>query len=256
MAIKSISFRNYKGVMLRGFIHEPESYEHAAIFLHGFPGSCSGTAKGICNGLARQGILCMRFDFSGTDTSDGNFEDKLISRETREIRDAVDFIRKNHKFRTLSLIGTSTGAIEAGLYAHTDRRICRLVLMGTVFDLGNSARYDFTDRMVRDFWTKGYITYRRPGKWYDGKRLSKRYYDEFFRLDLPGPVERFRRPLLIIHGERDEAIPLSEARAMYRHARQPKKMVIIKGAGHQYKGKLRVTSDAIASFIARSFKNN
>jgi uncharacterized protein len=39
-------------------------------------------------------------------------------------------------------------------------------------------------------------------------------------------------PLLIIHGERDEIIPLAEGKKLYARANEPKEMVVIKGGSH------------------------
>jgi len=69
---------------LKGFIHKPKKYKHAIVSLHGFPGSMIGSAKRFCYAMERKGYLCMRFEFSGTNTSEGNFEDKLMSQEVKE----------------------------------------------------------------------------------------------------------------------------------------------------------------------------
>ena len=140
---------------------------------------------------------------------------------------------KNYFFRHLILIGHSTGAIDAALYAHKDRRITQLILTGAVSDLKNAAHYDFTDEQVRDFWTKGYIFYDRPGKWMHGKKLKKAFYDEFFTLDIPTAIKKYKKPLLIVHGEKD-IIPASEPQALFTMANTPKKLVIIRGADHSF----------------------
>jgi fermentation-respiration switch protein FrsA (DUF1100 family) len=81
------------------------------------------------------------------------------------------------------------------------------------------------------------MVYRRRGEWVDGKRLKKRFYDEFFTLDIPRAIRKFKRPLLIIHGEKD-AIPYEqEAYALYKMANRPKKFVLIRGADHSFHGR-------------------
>lgn len=235
--IKKISFKSHKGIILRGFIHIPKSYTTAILTLHGFPGTCmSERVTKTAKLLEKKGFLVMRFDFSGSKISDGKFEDKLMSTEVREIKCAIDFLKKNYKFKQLILHGHSTGSIEASLYAYKDERISKLILSGAVEDLKDAAHYDFTDMMVKDFWTKGYITYksRKPGKkhWTDNKRLKKAFYDEFFTLDIPRSMKRYRRHLLIIHGDRDDAVPVKCAYNLFKLANKPKKLVIIKGADH------------------------
>ena len=78
-----ISFKNHNQELLRGIIHLPKNYNKntgtAIIYLHGFPGSMFGTAKRFLTPLAKLGFLCLRFEFSGTNTSAGKFENKLCT---------------------------------------------------------------------------------------------------------------------------------------------------------------------------------
>jgi uncharacterized protein len=93
---------------------------------------------------------------------------------------------------------------------------------------------DFNDRQVRDFWTKGYTVYKAKNYWTNNQKLKKAYYDEFFKLDIPRAMKKYRRPLLIIHGEKDEGVPLERAKNLYRLCNRPKQLYIIKGADHRF----------------------
>ena len=252
--IHSIYFKNQKGQKLRGFIHEPKKFDTAIIVLHGFPGTCTGKrVTGTCKKLEKKGYLAMRFDFSGTNISDGKFENKLMSQEVKELKYAIDFLKKNYKFNKLVLHGHSTGAIDAALYAYKDKRINKLILTGATDDLKKSARFDFTDEMVHDFWTKGYVTYKTPGYWTTGKKLRKAFYDEFFTLSIPKAIKKFKRPLLIIHGNKDDAVPIERAKSLFLMANKPKKLVILKNCDHKFsqRGKLDEFIKIIIKFIER-----
>ncbi len=248
---RKIEFVNNKGQVLRGIVFVPKRYTTAVVCLHGFPGSMSGTAQRVSRWLGRKGYLCLRFDFSGTDSSEGRFEDKLMSQEANEIRYAINYLERNFKYKRLVLFGHSTGAIDAALYAHRDKRISKLVLSGMVFDLKRSARYDFTDVQVRQFWERGFITYNRPGRWMHRKRLKKAFYDEFFKLNVPLAIKRWHKPLMIIHGTRDQMIPVDDPKELFSIANRPKKLVIIKGGKHNMKGPQHWTeyARAIERFI-------
>jgi len=57
----------------------------------------------------------------------------------------------------------------------------------------------------------------------------------FFLRDSFQSVEHIRRidmPLLVIHGEKDTIIPLQLGEKLVEHAVEPKKLVVIEGAGH------------------------
>jgi uncharacterized protein len=247
-----VSFKNHKGLTLRGVVHVPKRYDTAFVFLHGFPGSMSGSSKRACTALAKKGWLCLRFDFSGSASSDGAFEHKLMSDEVKDTRAAIDFLAANYSYKKLILLGHSTGAIDAALYAHTDKRITGLVLAGTVAKLDEAAHYDFSDRQVREFWTKGYTHTRYKEPWMKkGGKLFKAFYDEFFTLDLPKAIRAYRRPLLVIHGSKDNLVPLSEAKAMHAQARSPKKFVVVQGGDHSFKPRVSAFVSAVYSFGQR-----
>lgn len=236
--IQKIEFKNGRGLTLRGFIHVPKKYETAILFLHGFPGSCQGfTATRLLQAAVKTNYLLMVFSLSHTPPSDGKFEDKLMSKEVEDIKYAIDFLEKNYRFKQLVLAGISTGAIDASLYAHRDKRIDKLILMGAESDTKHSAHYDFTDEQVHDFWAKGHIIYNRPEHWVHQQKLKKAFYDEFFTLDIPKAMRKYKKPLLIIHGENDEAVPLKEAQELFKLANKHKKLVIIGGADHRFSGK-------------------
>ena len=230
-----ISFQNSRSLTLRGIVVEPKKYDTVIVYLHGFPSHIAGfTGKRLAHIIEKSNYLFFTFDFSHTDTSEGKFEDKLMSKEVEDIKYALDFLYKNYKFRQLVLYGHSTGAIDAALYAHKDKRIDKLILTGAVSDLKHAARYDFTDMQIRDFWRKGYIVYDKPDKWYHKNKLKKAFYDEFFTLNIPTAIKKYKKPLLLIHGEFDEAVPLKDAEELLKIANKPKQLVIIKGADHSF----------------------
>ena len=45
-------------------------------------------------------------------------------------------------------------------------------------------------------------------------------------------VPTLNLPLLVLHGERDQLVPLAQAQAVFAAANEPKQMVVIPGAGH------------------------
>ena len=45
-------------------------------------------------------------------------------------------------------------------------------------------------------------------------------------------IRELRTPLLVVHGEGDEIVPLSQARALFEAAPDPKRLHVVPGAGH------------------------
>ncbi len=255
--IHKVQFKNGRGLTLRGYVSVPKKYGAAILFLHGFPGSCEGsTAARLLQIAGKTNYLLMVFSFSHSPPSDGKFENKLMSKEVEDIRYAIDFLEQNYQYTQLILAGISTGAIDASLYAHKDKRIHKLVLLGAESDTKHSVRYDFTDTQVHDFWTKGYVVYRRPGHWVHGKKLKKAFYDEFFTLNIPAAIKKYKKPLLIIHGEKDEAVPLKDAQELFQIANKPKKLIVIKDADHRFSKPLHFLKvlKVVNEFVEERFK--
>ncbi len=57
------------------------------------------------------------------------------------------------------------------------------------------------------------------------------------------------KPIFLVHGERDELIPLKEIRKFYAVLSEPKELVIIDGADHLFDGKVSEVGEAIEDLL-------
>lgn len=243
-----------RGRTLRGVLYVPEHYTTAVLLLHGFPGDSSGGTDRRAQALAREGFLAMRFDFTGCGASDGKHEERLMSGDLKDTRAAIDYLALHAEFEKLVLLGHSTGAVDAALYAHTDKRIDAVILSAGVADLTRCVNYDFTPQQVRDFWTRGYTMTPWSLDWLGKKgKVVKAFYDEFFTLNIFKALKKFHKPVLVIHGEKDEAVPVTEAHELFALANKPAVLAIIKGADHRFTRGGAAYTHAITRFL-RSLK--
>jgi pimeloyl-ACP methyl ester carboxylesterase len=230
-----IQFLNRYGEKLRGRYTEAPNSSTCLVFLHGFPGTSEYIVAQRMDRFAACGYDVLRFDFSGSGRSEGDFAQKRISKEVFDTGAAIDFVVSRDTQKKIVLVGHSTGAIVAALYGHTDPRLHGVVLLGGVSDLVHGVRYDFIDDQVRDFVTNGFICYNRPGSWVDGKTLEKGYLDEFYTLDVCRALSNFARPCLIVHGTKDESVPWKkDPHELYVAARHPKLLIGVNGADHKF----------------------
>jgi uncharacterized protein len=63
------------------------------------------------------------------------------------------------------------------------------------------------------------------------------------------PVVTAAKPTFLIHGERDELIPLKDIRKFYAQMSEPKELVVIDGADHLFDGKVSEVGDAIEDLL-------
>jgi pimeloyl-ACP methyl ester carboxylesterase len=175
---------------------------------------------------AVQGLPCLRFDYSGTGSSPGSFADGTLERWLEEA-EAVAGLAEG----PLILVGSSMGG---WLMLHLAERLGNQVA-GLV---GLAAAPDFTDwgydeREKATLAAAGGL--RRPnpyggeaglttlGFWQSGERLKllERV------IDYPGPVR-------LLHGDRDEDVPLSIAfRIKDQLLSGDVQLTVVKGAGHR-----------------------
>lgn len=239
---RDVEFENHRGLTLRGVVHEADRPKAVIILVHGLLGSAFGeTSPAIARAAYALGYTTLRFDLSCTNTSDGRLEDKRMSEEALDIGDATAFIGSLELGVPIIVHGHSTGAIDAGLWAHRDELISGLILNAPVSDLRHAVHYDFDAEQIREFETSGRLSLSAEkkawyaGEWFEGKALGKGFYDEFFELDLPAAIRAYHKPLLIVHGSADEAIPVSkDPHELYALANEPKELAIIEGADHRY----------------------
>jgi uncharacterized protein len=65
-----------------------------------------------------------------------------------------------------------------------------------------------------------------------------------------GPVKECRKAKFLIHGERDEVVPLRDVRKLYAELAEPKEIVVIEGADHLFDGKTSEVAEAVDDLLA------
>jgi alpha/beta superfamily hydrolase len=63
------------------------------------------------------------------------------------------------------------------------------------------------------------------------------------------PVARSAKPKFIVHGERDELIPLKQVRQFYGRIEEPKELVVIDRANHLFEGQASEVGDALEALL-------
>lgn len=186
-------------------------------------GGNKGDLLGIARYLWQEGFTCLLFDYRGSGMSAGRGS-TLGFRETEDTLAAIDWAARNVPDRSVGLIGYSMGGAIAILAAARDERV-----RGVVSDCGFASQRNVIDHQVRR-------TLRVPSAPIvaAANRLMERR--QGFRFDHVEPraqVQRIApRPLFVIHGGRDDVVPVSHARELYAAAGEPKRLWIIEDAPH------------------------
>ncbi len=199
------------------------------IVCHGFPvgpidaRSSAGTFPELVDRIASEmGWVAMTFTFRGCGTSEGNFS---LAGWADDLRAAIDHLIATHSPAGVWLVGTATGGSLAVSIAADDRRVRGCALLAARSDFDDWA--DHPRRFLEHAREVGAI--RSPGFPASFDRWT-RELRAFRPLDA---VRRFApRPLLVMHGDDDEEVPVAEARALAA-AHGSAELRIISGAGHR-----------------------
>ncbi len=229
-----VAFRS-EGEQIVGMLHIPSDRKNApcVIMCHGYGGNKLGNASRMFVKIGRyfskKGIASMRFDFAGCGDSEGNFEDLTVTKQIKNLGAAIYFVEKFNGIdkNRIGILGWSRGSAICILRAAKDKRIKCVVSWAGEADF----RETWTKSHVREAKKRGYFYSR----WWNIKTLYKAYKDEL-RYNILRSLKKVRMPFLVVHGNFDENVPLTQGELLYKNANKPKKIFILKGADHSFTG--------------------
>jgi len=197
------------------------------VMFHGYTGHKNENGflfKTLSLELAECGFASLRFDFLGSGDSDGEFRDITFD---SEVMDAEDIIRRAKELNNnlpIILLGFSFGGAIAGYlsYKYMDD-IEKLVLLSPAGNMNLIAENTFKCNAINsdgDVDLGGYL-------------LNRRFLESFNGINLYENVDKFIKPVLLIHGEGDCSVPVEYGRK-YHSLFPHNLMVEISGAPHCY----------------------
>lgn len=239
--IKLVSFMN-KGQQIIGVLHKPDKIKPhekvpGIVMFHGFTGNKSEAHRlfvHIARGLSSRGFMVLRFDFRGSGDSDGDFEDMTLPEEVSDAERAITFVlrQRNVDREKIGVIGLSMGGRVAAILASRDERIKFAVLYSPA--LGR-LKERFISLMGEEALRR--LNCGEPIEVSSGWYLKKAFFET---VDYIVPVEvmsNIRVPVLIIHGDRDEIIPVEESMKAYERIKglnEKNELYIVKGGDHTF----------------------
>jgi pimeloyl-ACP methyl ester carboxylesterase len=182
------------------------------VFLPGYGSDMEGTKALELDAFAdRRGLAMLRLDYSGTGSSGGQLEDGTLALWLEEALAAIDRLTDG----PLILIGSSMGGwLALHLTLLRSERVVALV--------GIAAAPDFTDWGFADGETAARQGISREF-WQSGQELL--LLDKEIAIDCP---------VRLLHGERDQEVPLDVAFRLMRALRSADvQLVTLKGGGHR-----------------------
>ena len=213
MDVEKVSFQS-EGQKISGILHLPEkSKPPCVIASHGlFSSKESEKYVALGERFSQESTALLRFDFRGCGESEGKIDESTVSGRIADLTAAIEFIRSYRGLKKrIGLLGSSLGGYVSLIKASTNPEIRATVIWSTPFHLDG-------------------IKSRREDE-------EMRVLGEPFFEDLP---KHHLRPLLpgvsnclVIHGEKDEMVPVDQSWEIFQSLGTPKEIRIIDRADHR-----------------------
>lgn len=201
----------------------------AALFAHCF--TCtkqSRAAVAVSRALAREGIACLRFDFTGLGGSEGDFGAAGFATDMADLVAAAEALAARFE-GPLLLVGHSLGgaAVLAAAALLGDGKVAAVATIGAPSDVPHVLHVieGDHDAIRRD----GTGPVRIGGKVFT---LSRSFLDATSEVDLLAVARALRLPYLCLHSPTDAIVGIEHASALFQAAFHPKSFVSLAGADH------------------------
>lgn len=199
----------------------------AVVFSHGF----GGTRKSFypdCRLLAEKGAAAVCFDFrGGSPRSDSGHdtENMTVFTEKEDLFAVIDALARDPRIKAdaLFLFGESQGGLVSALAAAERPAAVRgLILLYPAFCIPDDWRRVFPTQAdipeSHSFW---------------GVTLGRQYFQSIRGLDPFDEIGKYRNPVLIMHGDADDVVPLSYSERA-AHAYKNAALSVYPGEGHGF----------------------
>jgi len=232
-----------EGIDILGEVYLPEEERNtfpALCICHGIPsGKPADPSDGGYPLLAQKfcdaGFLTLIFNFRGAGISGGDFD---IMGWTRDLETAIDYLYSHPRVvkNQLYLMGFSGGATASAYVAAHNARVAGVALCACPAEFRGFTEQKRVEDIIEDFRRINIIRDKSfptsVGEWLEGFR----HISPIQWIDKIAP-----RPLLILHGDKDDLIGIDQAWHLYEKAGDPKEIAVIEGAEH----KLRLSEKAM-----------
>jgi len=223
LAFEEVAFATGGGATLRGWwVPGAPGASAAVVAVHGAGGNRAGLLPETPF-LRRAGYPALLFDLRGHGRSDGAARGLGFGpRESEDVSAAVAFVREQRGIPRVAALGTSLGGAAVLLAAARDPDIAAVIAENPwarilhVMRIAPARPWFVPELLLRGirataFWRLGILGTPEP-------------------LDAVGRIAP--RPLLLLHGEADRLVPVSDSRALLAAAGEPAELWTLPGAGH------------------------
>lgn len=217
------------------------------VFCHGFKGFKDwGHFNWVAAQFANSGLAFLKFNFSHNGVTKANpmeltdleaFSNNNYSIELRDLGKIIDFIDENDEKYNLNaneiyLVGHSRGGGIALLKGSEDKRVKKIALWASLSEFDS-----FFWQKTIDEWNEKGVVYAENKRTGQQLPLKKQFYDDYLAnkqsLDIRKLTKLLDKPLLLIHGDKDESVGIEHAESLYNLV-QHSIFIKVEGGDHTF----------------------
>ncbi|HEY8392754.1 MAG TPA: alpha/beta fold hydrolase [Capillibacterium sp.] len=225
-----------KGKTLRGMYHCPdqEGIYPTVILFHGFTGHKLGPHcifLKLSRRLSAEGLAAIRFDFSGSGESDGDFKEMTFSGEVNEAQEILKFVRylPTTDPERIGLVGLSMGGAVASILAGTNPAAIKALVLWSPAGIDTIKNIYRRKEETKVFPRNEEGAIDLGGLW-----LNPNFYADLEHWNTYKTLESYQGAALILQGTGDQTVPPSTA-GQYQSALHGRaKLVYIPEADHTF----------------------
>ena len=228
MREERVFFDSPNGEKLAGILHHPksENARGAVLLCHGMESNKeSDKLMFLSRALAQRDLLTLRFDFAGVGESTGSFANITYSAEVEDLQAAFSFMRARHAGK-IGILGSSMGGTVALLFAARNPDVAALVTLAAPLHPERFLSRLSTPEELQQWRERGFI-------FYHGQRINVSLLNDLEKMNVVHALRKINCPVLILHGDRDDVVPVEEAHELHHHLPGMSKLSILAGADHR-----------------------
>jgi uncharacterized protein len=236
----TFTIESHEGLPIIGDLDVPERPRALVVVVHGFKGFKDwGFFPWLAQRLTQHHLAVCRFNMSRSGIGDDPetfsrldlFEHDTYSTQLDDLRRVVAYAQERFPRLPTFLLGHSRGGGIAILGAADVPRLEGVIVWAPIATAGR------WDEATKRKWRADGVREEVNSRTNQVMRMSTRILDDYEanaeRLDVAAAASRLQVPLLVIHGERDESVPVEEGKLLASRAPDAS-MVIVKRAGHTF----------------------
>ncbi len=225
-----------KGKTLRGMYHYPdqEGIYPTVILFHGFTGDKLEPHRiflKLSHRLTTEGLAAIRFDFSGSGESDGDFAEMTFSTEVLEAQEILKFVSylPSTDSDRIGVVGLSMGGAIASILAGTSPSAVKALVLWSAagIDTMKAIYHSKEEQEVFPRNEQGQIDL--GGLW-----LNEHFYTDLSKWNTYETVNNYHGSALILQGTGDKTVPPETAEQYQKALEERAELIYIPEADHTY----------------------